>query len=189
MKPVEAVDEFGEAMGMTKHCLLLLAVLLWSRASVGGQYIPVNERKSHLDFNFEPGLPQLKFFETKDFKGLPLVELNDQGLFIGKTRKCRWPKGDFSTADSYNMVLEPISPSENKFGRIVEKPCTDSGPIRSTWGDGGIGTAVLFVELESLEKDIAKVTYGSKSLYLNLKNLKGRYTVREPGSILNKPGD
>lgn len=174
---------------MRKSYLILTAILFCSTTVRANNYIPINEKKSHLDFNLEKGVPHLKFYGSKDFKGKALIELNDQGLFINRTKKCEWPKGQFKKTESYNMVLKPISPTTTKANHAEIQDCKDTLPIISTWGGGGTGTAVLYIEIDSIDNDTLLSTSNGKLVYLNLKDLKSKYTLRKPGEISNKPGE
>ena len=83
------------------------------------------------------------------------------------------------------MVLK----SETSKGPPKDAPCREGGPIVSTWGDGGNGTAVLYFEVERIAGDIAEINDKSSKLFLDLRPLKGKFSIRKPGEISNEPGD
>lgn len=67
--------------------------------------------------------------------------------------------------------------------------CREVPAIRSTWGDGGTGTAVLTVEIIKLNDETAYIQHGRTQLFLSLENIKGTFTIREPGELSNDAGD
>jgi hypothetical protein len=70
---------------------------------------------------------------------------------------------------------------------IEYKPCPRDLPIKSTWGDGGNGVAMLYVEVDQVKGTDAGATYQGEKLVLELKGL--NYKLRKPGSLRNEPGD
>ncbi len=120
-------------------------------------------RKAHVELRLS-SLPRLQFYRTADLTGPPVMRLDERGLHVGGELACAWPGGSFRETAEPNRVL-------GFDGSTISRPCADDLPVKSGFGDGGIGTAVLCVEVRRVSKGRAKVRYRGGDLYLDLRSL------------------
>lgn len=59
-----------------------LLVYFYNLIVFEGDYIPLNPKKSYLDFNLEKGPVHLEFSKANNFKGKSENELNETGHFV-----------------------------------------------------------------------------------------------------------
>lgn len=133
--------------------------------------------KSHLELSLST-VPDLKFYERTDMKGGPAIRLNDKGAYMGNTLLCSWPRGSFLSEKEPNRVL-------GFDGKRVSNPCPSGFPVESAFGDLGVGTAVLCLEITRQTGDIFEVSYKGKSYYLDPKTLNKMKWKKEAGN--NQP--
>jgi hypothetical protein len=172
---------------MVHFSLLALWILFFSSLGFSGDdVIKLNPKKTYLVIY--PGQSSFPLLELRESKGqVVALRLDEKGLFIGSKLECSWPDGRYQTDKGFNMVLG-YSSSNFEPGKTVYKPCLPEGPIISTWGDCGNGTAALFVQVEKLLKDHAEVRFRGKKLILDLLPLKDNYRVQPPNPRVNECG-
>lgn len=130
--------------------------------------------KAHIELSLA-ALPPLRFYRAADRAAPPVMHLDDRGLHLGNVLSCSWPGESFQATTEPNRVL-------GFDGAGVSRPCPGDLPVKSGFGDGGIGTAVLCVEVKSVRKDFATVSYRGADLYLDLRNLpSGSWSHQPPG--------
>jgi hypothetical protein len=129
-------------------------------------------RKAHIELRLS-SLTRLQFYRNADLAGPPAMRLDERGLHVGTELACAWPGGSFRETAEPNRVL-------GFDGSTISRPCADDLPVKSGFGDGGIGTAVLCVEVRRVSKGRAKVPYGGADLYLDLRNLPKESWSYEP---------
>jgi hypothetical protein len=110
--------------------------------------------------------PLLKFFSNKELKGAPVFQLDKSGLHKGEKILCGWPGGLFNPEKSFNMVLGYSNVESEKY-----EGCGEGGPVLSTWGDGGTGTAVLYVQVHNKLGSIIVTRHQGKNYYFDLKTI------------------
>ena len=141
-------------------CLIgMAAKTSWAECSAKNQ----DTKKAHVEFVLA-SLPALRFFSDSDRTGRPIIQLNDRGLYVGDSLVCEWPNGSFSRTTEPNRVL-------GFDGREFSKPCPNNVPVKSGFGDMGLGTAVLCVEVEMIDNDIAELQYDNRRLSLDLQGI------------------
>jgi hypothetical protein len=172
---------------MVHFSLLALWILFFSSLGFSrDDVIKLNPKKTYLAIY--PGKSSFPVLELREPKSrVVALRLDEKGLFIGAKLECSWPDGRYQTDKEFNMVLG-YSSSNFESGKTVYKPCLPEGPIVSTWGDGGCGTAALFVQVEKLLNDHAEVIFRDKRLILDLLPLKNRYEVQPPNPRVNECG-
>jgi hypothetical protein len=74
---------------MTLFTGLFPVIFLWFGGfpALAADYIPLDPRKRHLDFNLEKGPFDLSFLKLKGQKKAE-IEVDDQGLWVGGNRVC-----------------------------------------------------------------------------------------------------
>jgi hypothetical protein len=120
-------------------------------------------RKAHVELRLT-SLPRLQFYRAADLAGPPVMRLDERGLHVGTELACAWPGGSFRATAEPNRVL-------GFDGSTIAYPCAGDLPVKSGFGDGGIGTAVLCVEVRRVTRGLAKVPYRGADLYLDLRSL------------------
>lgn len=175
-----------------KQYIFLAMVFFMNSASIFAKdgVIPLNAKKSHLIIFTSPDLPNLDFIDANSAE--VKIQLNHDGLFVGKRIVCSWPGGRYSSKQEPNMVLGySATPGDSSSSNTntIYKPCPSEVPVKSTWGDGGNGTAALYIEIEKVANDTAIVKYKSEFLRLDLSKLKGRFKVLPVGSLSNQSSD
>jgi len=111
-------------------------------------------------------------------KGNPGILLNEKGAYIDNDLVCSWPHESFSQEIEPNRVL-------GFDGQLLSKPCPVGFPIESGFGDLGVGTAVLCLEVSKQTEEVIEVSYKSMMYYLDVKSLNDMSWVIEKGT--NKP--
>ena len=108
--------------------------------------------------------PQPDLFPGVEFIRIPVTDrapdlrmggmvLDARGLSVEGRLRCTWPGGRFDPDDTADMVLgydETMS---------SYTPC-DAWPLLSTWGDGGVGGATLYLAITAVEGATALVRVG-----------------------------
>lgn len=92
--------------------------------------------------------------------------LNRDGLTRNGEKICGWSGGSFFGATEPNRILQ----------------CPNVTPVESGFGDSGVGTAVLCIELARSPARIAEVFYDGKKYYFGLDKLEKGSWALEPGS-------
>lgn len=118
----------------------------------------------HVMIFAENWVPDIKLYETRELSGPPVFHLSKKGLYRGTHQLCSWPGGDYDTTKAPNMVL----------GYDVKgtyTPCSEGSPILSTWGDGGTGTAVIYISVADKKGSTARAVYRGKNYYLDLQSI------------------
>lgn len=133
--------------------------------------------KSHIQLSLG-STPDLKFFDKNNFKGEPRIRLNEKGAYVGNELLCSWPQGSFTKEIEPNRVL-------GFDGQEVSNPCPVGFPIESGFGDLGVGTAILCLEVSRQSGDAFEVLYKGKSYFLDPKTLKSMNWKMESGT--NEP--
>ncbi|MDY7231220.1 hypothetical protein [Hyalangium rubrum] len=146
---------YGPLLGLLA---LLLAPATW--AAEGPRTVLVKGRK-YLFITDGSQPPKLSAYSSKDLKGTPAFVLDGQGLSFQGRKLCGWPGGSFDASKSYNMVL---GYEDAERGRYVG--CGEGLPFLSTWGDGGTGTAVLYIEVARVHPKSYELSYQGKAYYL-----------------------
>lgn len=120
--------------------------------------------KPHVELSLDTP-PNMRFFRDRRLRGEPSLVLNQEGLTINGEKICRWSGGSFFKATEPNRLLQ----------------CPNDIPIESGFGDSGVGTAVLCIELTRLPTKIAEVLYNGEKYYFDLETIeKNKWTI-EPG--------
>ena len=151
--------------------IICLYFLLNNSVSADGLTPTLNPEKTHVRVSLNTGLPKIEFFKSKKMNGAPFLMLTDKGVVLRGKKVCSWPNGRFDKENYSNMVLGYSNLEFLKNGQFEYAPCPSEVPIKSTWGDKGKGTAVLFIEVEEVIGNIVKVRNGRTVLYFSLKNL------------------
>ena len=166
---------------MKVNFLLFLAIILFTKISAYAECSCINlahdRTKQHIRLSLSSA-PHLKFFDNRRMKGKPHILLNEKGAYIDNDLICSWPHESFSQALEPNRVL-------GFDGQEVNKPCPAGFPIESGFGDLGVGTAVLCLEIIQQTDGIIEISYKNKSYYLDAKSLKGMNWKNESGT--NEP--
>ena len=147
----------------------MLAEIVWADCSVKNQ----DPHKSHIEFLLE-SLPTPQFHLSPQGSNSPIILLNDKGLYVEDSLVCEWPNNSFSKTSEPDRVL-------GFDGEKLSKPCPKEIPVKSGFGDMGVGTAVLCVEVEAVKNNSAEVQYKGKRLYLNFQNIpKNKWRYEPP---------
>ena len=150
-----------------------------------GPPVSLDSRSPHLMISTEGWIPKLKFFNNSALKGSPVFQLDAEGLRRGEKVLCRWPGGRFDLEKSYNMVLGYYDVDTGEY-----EGCGEGGPILSTWGDGGTGTAVLYIRISKRNGSIITTTHQGKDYYFDLNTIpKKNWEWLEAGNDFSSDGD
>jgi hypothetical protein len=149
---------------MRAHSLVALLLALAPAASLADCNARNHDpAKAHVELSVA-ALPLLRFYRTADRAGPPVMHLDDRGLHVGNVLACSWPGESFQGTAEPNRVL-------GFDGIGTSRACPGDLPVKSGFGDAGIGTAVLCVEVKRVRKGIATVPYRDADLYLDLRGL------------------
>jgi len=113
----------------------------------------------------------VRLYSDPNLTGDPVIHLTDDGLFVNGERVCSWPGGRYDRAQEPNMVL-----GYRDFGSVASQVydgCRVQTPVLSTWGDNGIGTAAVFLEVAERRGNIVELRFGARKVYLDLNSLPG----------------
>jgi len=153
------MNRFGSIISMSFCAVGMFAEACWADCSAKNQ----DPHKPHVEFLLE-SLPTLQFYLSPHGANSPIIQLNDKGLYVEGNLVCEWPNNSFSKTPEPNRVL-------GFDGEKLSKPCPKEVPVKSGFGDMGVGTAVLCVEVEAVKNSIAEVQYKGKRLYLSLQEM------------------
>lgn len=165
------------ALGATSAgCLVAIgALFVTSGAAVaqeGNEYPgQPNPERAQIQLLLSRSGPTLALTQAPDGSG-KAIRLDERGLFVDGELVCSWPGGRYDPANAGNMVLGYATVSAD--GSPHEYTgCRPGLPIVSTWGDCGMGTATLFIEVLSRAGPIVETKYGDQRYYLDLNDLPG----------------
>lgn len=161
--------------------LLFLSIVLITKVSAYAECscasFAHDRTKPHIQLSLDSA-PDLKFYDNRKMEGKPRIRLNEKGAYIDNDLACSWPHESFSQAIEPNRVL-------GFDGQTINKPCPAGFPIESGFGDLGVGTAVLCLEVIQQADDIIEISYKDKLYYLDAKRLRGMNWRKESGT--NEP--
>jgi hypothetical protein len=129
-----------------------------------------NAHRAHAQIDVDEP-PDINFYATRDLQGTPVLRLDDRGLSADGQLLCGWPDGRFQETPEPNRVL----------GSGQEAPCPRS-PVKSGFGDNGVGTAVLCIELVRHSDGLAQVEFRGAPLYFSLGSFQAGTWGLEPAA-------
>ena len=178
---------YRSTTNLTSITFFILGFALCAEQTNAGPFVKVNVRKTHLEVEIDNEFPQLTFFDTKNLKGKPTLELNTSGLYISGKLVCSWPEGKFRNDKKDDSFYSGMVLGFGKFDPMKSdyKPCPTHQPVISTVSEAGAGRATLYVEVERINGDLLEAKIGKKSIYLSLKSIPAAYTILPPNSLSN----
>ena len=156
-----------------RHGFAWLAVIAFvvaaPRASAGEGYQRPDPAWPHFRVPLDRP-PNLRFHPDRERQQRPVVVLDATGLFKEGKLECRWPSGAFDATGPaiLGMVLEPLPAPRS--GDVQPQSCSGL-PIVSTWGDLGIGSAVLYIEFVRHDDALIEARCVGKPCFLAISSL------------------
>jgi hypothetical protein len=130
----------------------------------------------------EVAAPDLRFYTNRSLSGPPALRVDQHGAFVGDRQVCSWPESVYDAKNNANMVLGYRGRPE--VGNAKYDGCPTGFPVISTWGDHGLGGAVLYVDVVSRKGPIAEVRFEGKPYYFDLNAIPG--DPRRPDPALGR---
>jgi hypothetical protein len=166
---------------MPNRCIAVALIVMSSGATAQeGPRVKLRPDRAHIAV-LAPDHWDLKLFDRPDMKGRPAIHLRDEGLFVDGRKVCGWPGGRWDKAHEMNMVLGYDSLPH--LGEAGFHECGIDLPLLSTWGDDGIGAAVVLIEVFRVRGTVVEARYGNRSVYLDLNTLPGDPIGQVPASL------
>ena len=175
---------------MKKFYLPIIAILLClnSLPSFSAESHPplsLDSKSPHLMIWTDGWIPEINFYATSTLKGEPSFRLDVEGLHHQKKMLCHWPGGRFDSKKTYNMVLGYGDLEAGKY-----EGCGEGGPILSTWGDGGTGTAVLYIRVKKKSGSLITADFQTKEYFFDLKTIpENNWSWLEAGNDFTTHGE
>lgn len=133
---------------------------------------------------FPPSHWDIRLYGNPGLSGPAVLHLNDEGLSADGKLACSWPGGRWQESREANMVLGYRSVDATGY-----QGCTPADlPIISTWGDRGLGSAALYIEVVSRRGHIIETRWAARRLYFDLNSLPGDPRVSVPNAQLERKG-
>lgn len=137
-----------------------------------------NPERAQIQLLLSRVAPTIALTQHPDGSG-DAIRLDKRGLFVDGKLACRWPGGRYDPGNSTNMVLGYENVSADGSPQDY-RGCPSGLPIVSTWGDCGIGTATLYIEVHSPLGPLVETRYATRSFYLDLNDLPGDPRSSDP---------
>ena len=127
-------------------------------------YTPSKEDKGKKPYfaKHKTKIPNISFYESRDLKSNPFIELKDDGLYIDGKRVCfrSWDKKDYSHWE----VLYKVG---TKYGKCIENPFI-SPFVLEFW-------TINSLAFDNIEGNIGELTHMKKKLYVDISLFKDHY--------------
>ena len=130
--------------------------------SCAGYVYPLQHGKKYLQISGYKG-ELIELFTKPDFQGEAPMFLAKRGLFFNDKVLCTWA----GTPDEqgYNLFDD-----QNAVNMVFEY-CPVDSPVQATWGDRGVGTAVIYILIKERIADYIITEFRGQNFYLDMRKI------------------